>query len=185
MPNSSDPKVFIFSGCRLGRLTIGDLVGDVRSHELYASTPPSYLRQGRLREVVCDCGERRLISESILASGRLKSCGCLRHELRQRAQTLKIERLRKQAERMEVTMQIKIEQAKLRKLMSAPIHLRDEKSIDECAKNLRKLFARKAVLNRKISPRETYKQVVKPRMLEKLLTQSADFDDSEIEEIES
>lgn len=152
-------KIAIIPGLRIGRLEVGDLVYNVREHELYLTTPFSYLQQGRLYQVLCDCGQSRLISESILASGRIQSCGCLRQELRVKSSQAKVERLRKEATKIANNNNIKIEQARLKSLQLTPI--RDEKAIEECGAKLRKLFAQKATLNRKETQKETWVRLMK------------------------
>lgn len=85
------------------------------------------------------------------------------------AQKLRVNNLRRKAEKETINLQIKVEQAELKRLMGIPTPYRDEKAIDAQATKLRKLFARKGVLNRKESHKETWLNVMKPRMLDKLL----------------
>lgn len=150
-------KIFVSEGTLIGRITVGELVRNVQTHPLYVETPVSYLQQGRLREVYCSCGQVRLVSESILATGRVQSCGCLRQEIRQAASQGKLERLKKKAAKRANNDAIRYEQEQLRILQRAPIHIRDEKAIEECGKRLRSLFARKALLNRKESHKEAFR----------------------------
>lgn len=145
----------IMPGLRIGRIEVIELVYNVQDHELYNETPISYLQQGRLHEVLCDCGRRRLISESILASGRIQSCGCLRKEIRMKATEKKAKRLHKESIKKENKIAIKLEQTRLRTLQLSTDPQKDLK-IEECGKNLRRLFAQKAHLNRKESPKETW-----------------------------
>lgn len=159
MLSKRNDKLFVTDGTVIGRLTVGDLVRFVRDHILYPETPISYLRQGRLREVHCECGTVRLVSESILATGRLQSCGCLRYEMRNQAQQDKITRMEKESQRRQVILDIKIAQAKLKQLQFVRVPMRDEKAIEECGALLRKLFARKGQLNRKESHKEVGKRV--------------------------
>ena len=141
------PKLEIFSGLRIDRLTIGELVRHVQTHPLFIETPVSYLQQGRLREAVCDCGKVRLIAESILASGRLKSCGCLRKEIRQRTAQKKLNKTQRQGQRKIVAQQLKMEQAQLAVLKSAS-H-RDDQAIEESGEKIRELIKLHATLARK------------------------------------
>lgn len=168
MSKPRDSKLFIIDGLKIGRVTVGDLVRDVRNHPLYIQTPQSYLHQGRLREVYCDCGEVRLISESILATGRIQSCGCLRKELIDQARLEKLAKSEKQHLKKQLIAQIKYEQHKLKVLQAVRVPLRDEKAIDEAAKTLRSLFARKSALSRKESYKDTYEKTTKKIMMDKL-----------------
>lgn len=169
MANARNDKLFITDGTVIGRLTVGDLIRDVSSHPLYPETAQSYLKQGRLREVHCECGTVRLVAESILATGRLQSCGCLRTEIRNAARQQGIDNLKKKAEKSQCTWDIQIAQAELKRLQAVPAQNRDEKAIDEIASKLRKLFAKKALLNRKESHKDTWKNVTRKKMLDKLL----------------
>lgn len=157
--NAGVRKIAINFGVRIGRLEIGDLVFNVQEHSLFEETPKSYLQQGRLREVICDCGTHRLISESILASGRVRSCGCLRQEIHMRSSEAKIDRLRKKAAIHANNNNIKIEQLKLKTLQLAPVYMRDEKKIEDCSIRIKKLFAQKALLARKESHKETWERI--------------------------
>lgn len=148
-------KRLIVTGERLGRLTIGDLVRDVQNHELFLITPMSYTKQGRLREVYCDCGQTRLVAESILATGRLQSCGCLRAEIRSKCAEGKMERMRIKQRRQAINSEIKIQQVRLKSLQIQPVVIRDEKAIDDCSAYLRRLFAQKASLSRKLNTKTT------------------------------
>lgn len=169
MPKSRNEKIFITDGIQIGRLLVGDLIRDVRSHPLYELTPTSYLQQGRLREVHCKCGQVRLVAESILSTGRMQSCGCLRHEMRMAAKEQSVKNLQKKAERARVTLDIQVLQAELRLELAKQLPIRDEKKIDEIAKKLRGLFAKKALMNRKESHKDTWRNVTRPRQLDKLL----------------
>jgi hypothetical protein len=155
-------KLFIIAGLRIGRLTVGELVRDVIHHPCYLETPTSYLKQGRLREVTCDCGQMRLISESILATNRVQSCGCLRQEIRQKSTQGKISRMQQKADRDANKHAIKIEQARLQALkLERP---KNDQAIEECGARLRSLFARKAVLNRKESHKGTWKRLAQEKL---------------------
>lgn len=81
----SNPYVEIRAGEVFGRLTVGDWVRNVRQHELFDSTPKSYLKHGSLRECHCECGGRKLVSESALRAGFARSCGCLMRELNEKS----------------------------------------------------------------------------------------------------
>lgn len=140
----------IETGMRLGRLFIGDLVRHVQEHPLYLETPVSYLQQGRLRECICDCSNMRLIAEAILATGRVKSCGCLRQEIRAKASQKKVGRLEVKAAKANLLHRIKIEQAKLQALKMQPVYTRDEEAILECAARIRQLFSQQGILTRKL-----------------------------------
>lgn len=56
------------TGKRIGRLAIGEVIGRKRGHKLYLC--------------LCDCGNKHEVASPDLKSGRTKSCGCLRRELR-------------------------------------------------------------------------------------------------------
>lgn len=178
MPSKQKQKVFITDGTVVGRLTVGDLVRDISTHPLYELTPISYLRQGRLREVHCECGEVRLVAESILSTGRLQSCGCLRTELRMAARERGVANLQKKAEKARVRLDIQILQAQLRLELAKDVRTRDEKKVDRLASELRKLFARKGVLGRKETHKETWANVTRPRQLDKLLEDPDDVTSS-------
>lgn len=139
----------INTGLRIGKLLVGDLVRNVQQHELFEETPISYLQQGRLREVVCDCGKRRLIAESILATGRIKSCGCLRASMISGASNRKLEKLQVKADKALVTSTLAVEQQKLKMLQKVQVPARDEKAIQECMARIRSLIARRAILTKK------------------------------------
>ncbi len=140
----AEPKYNFEIGQRFGRLVAGDLVRFVQEHELFHETPVSYLQQGRLRECLCDCGQRRLISESILASGRIQSCGCLRQDQRAKAAERKIKNLNLKLAKSTNLASIQIEQTRLRSLKMTSVYSRDEKAIADCAARLRKLFTERA-----------------------------------------
>jgi hypothetical protein len=158
MLKNRNDKLFILEGLEIGRLTVGDLVTDVRNHPLYPETAQSYLKQGRLREVHCKCGSVRLIAESILSTGRVQSCGCLRREMRAAAREEGIKNLRKKADKAQCTFDIQIAQAELRAELAKDVRTRDEKKVDEIAARIRRLFSKKAQLSRKESQRDTWKR---------------------------
>lgn len=151
IPKLPKEKLKVDAGVRIGRLLIGELVRFVQDHELFYLTPTSYLQQGRLRECVCDCGQRRLISESILATGRLQSCGCLRAEIRSSASMSKVKRLQDKAEQTNLQLQIQIEQAKMRALTMTPVPYRDEKECQKTIEILRQLYLQKGALTRRLN----------------------------------
>lgn len=169
MASKRNEKIFITDGTRIGRITVGNLVRDIQAHPLYEITPVSYLKQGRLREVHCDCGADRLVAESILATGRLQSCGCLRQEMRMQARQRGVDNLQKKAEKARIQLDIQILQAQLKLEMGRHPSFRDELKIDQLASQLRSLIARKGVLNRKETHKEVYKNVTRPKMLNRLL----------------
>lgn len=55
-------------------------------------------------------------------------------------------------------MKIQIEQAELKRLMMIKVPYRDEKAIEAQAAKVRSLFAKKAVLNRKESHKDAWKE---------------------------
>lgn len=138
------PKLFISEGTVIGRLYIGPVVANVKSHELLEYTPPSYLRQGRLHEVICDCGNRKLISESILASGRVKSCGCLGKEINAYNKAGNYAREKLKLEKKQNLYSIRFAQAQLKNARLAG----NSRDIESLASDLRRLFGQKAALNR-------------------------------------
>ncbi len=140
MPKLRKSKINILTGLQLGMLTVGDLVRFVQDHPLFLETPISYLQQGRLREVLCECGTIRLISESILATGRLKSCGCYRQSLREKASQHRFQKVEKQATRKILVEKIRIAQAQLVALKSAPSHAQNKEHIAECSKVIKHLM---------------------------------------------
>ncbi len=168
MSNPPKQKILIIDGAIVGKLTVGDLIRDLRNHPLFDETPKSYLHQGRLRECHCECGIIRLLPEAILASGRLQSCGCYRYEVRMKAQKDKIDRLKRKAEKQYLVSQIKYEQARLRHLQVVRVPMRDEKAITECGAILRSLFARKNQLNRKETHKEVWDNTTRHTMIHKL-----------------
>jgi hypothetical protein len=136
------------TGLKFGRLLVGDLVRNVRDHELYDTTRASYISQGRLYECWCDCGQRVLLSENAIRGGRVQSCGCLRAEKRQKAYEEKLARAQRLADKRELTHKIRMAQDRLRLLKMAPVMTRNEKAIDEQALEVRKLRAMKASATR-------------------------------------
>lgn len=146
----SKPKLIINTGLRIGRLCVGDLVRFVQTHPLFLETPTSYLQQGRLRECACDCGQVRLFAESILATGRIQSCGCLRQEIRAAAAEGKLKRLQVKGAQTSNTVQIQIEQQRLKGLKMIQVPFRDEFAIEECSKRLRQLYAQRASLTKRL-----------------------------------
>ncbi len=155
-------KLMITEGMTIGRLTVYGLVRNIQEHPLYVETPLSYLRQGRLRECVCDCGFIKLICESALSTGRIMSCGCLKAEIRAKSALEAVTRLEKKALRSQINNAIKIEQVRLKSLQMVNVHYRDEKAIDACGTRLRSLFAQKAIANRKPgnSPKEVWQRAL-------------------------
>lgn len=61
-------------GHRIGRLVVGDATG-TRDEKTGSA----------LWNVTCDCGETKVLSTNALMSGRVKSCGCLLRERKNRA----------------------------------------------------------------------------------------------------
>ncbi len=135
---------FVDTGTVIGRLTVGELVRNVQEHPLFLETAVSYLKQGRLREVLCSCGVIRLISESILYTGRIQSCGCLRREIRANATEGKFRRLTIQQEKKILTGQIQLDQLKLRQLRMA--FLPDEEQIAQLQTKIRSAFQKRGQL---------------------------------------
>lgn len=70
---------------KIGLLVVGDRVKDLKHHPLRYETKESYFRQGVVRECYCECGKVILLSEAIIRTGRVKSCGCLKQKNAQRA----------------------------------------------------------------------------------------------------
>ncbi len=144
----TEPPLLLAEGTVCGRLTLGPLVRWVQDHPLFLTTPHSYLRQGRLREVTCSCGEMRLLSESVLVSKRVQSCGCLQREIRSNRANHKLLRTQIEYNKQITTGKIRLEQLRLKTLQLQQVPLRDEKAIEECGAEIRRLFALKSRLCR-------------------------------------
>lgn len=143
-------RLFITEGTQIGRLTVGPYVQWLQNHPLFLTTPKSYLKQGKLREVKCACGQSRLIAESILSTGRIQSCGCLRAELREQAAGLREEYFRLKQQQKQLTFEIKEAQRKLKTLQNTPVPFRNEKEIEECGAKIRQLFQASGEVDRKL-----------------------------------
>lgn len=141
-------KEIIEAGRRLGRLVVVELVKRASSHDLFEETSLGYLRQGRLWEIQCDCGTRRLISESALSTGRIKSCGCLRRQIRENSNYARVRKLTLSAAKANNARQIRIEQARLRALKFAPASRENNEAIRLCAEKIRGLFAEREELTK-------------------------------------
>ena len=98
----------------VGRLSIGPLVFNVREHPLFTETPISYVKQGRLRECICACGQVRLIAERVLEAGRIQSCGCLKQERSRLAKIRKQTSSLTAEAKKQITQEIKIDQKRLK-----------------------------------------------------------------------
>lgn len=147
--SARNEKINVVSGIRIGRLTIGELAHWVKEHPAYELTPISYLRQGRLRECFCDCGEIRLISETHLATGRIKSCGCLRRERKELGLKKKVSKIEMEMEQARLTGQLRMEQAKLAQQRAALV--KDEDRIAEHVTRIREILQQKTNLANRIS----------------------------------
>jgi len=153
IPSPRRQRILIKFELKIGRLTIGELVQYAVEHPLFIVTRLSYIQQGRLYECECDCGQQVLISENSLATGFVKSCGCLLREKREQAhnKTLVKEEIKRQ--KRELNYKIKEAQIKLKTLLMQPIHIRQSKesnlAVTETAAELRKLFALKGHVTRK------------------------------------
>lgn len=138
---SRNARFLIVEGGKIGRLSIGPIVYDIRNHPLFVETNISYIRQGRLRECYCDCGSVKLIAERILETGRVLSCGCFKRE--KSAQKV----LRDQAEvdsaeaRKRLTREIRSAQYSLRWHQAQP--LKDENKIEQIGTRIRELILKK------------------------------------------
>lgn len=134
-----------------------DRVRDVKNHELHDETPQSYLSHYALYECLCECGKRKLISESALAQGRIKSCGCLKRQKKQIAWEKKNADIDLRSKRREIVTQIKNLQIKLAHLQIAIV--RDERAIEQVGVELKSLFAKKAYLSRNIVKKRSKKEL--------------------------
>lgn len=142
-------KLLISPGVKIGFLEVGDLVTNVKDHPLYYETPHSYLTHWRLYECVCICGKVRLYSESVLAQGEIKSCGCLKEAKRQAAYEEKEKALQRKNHKREITHQLAMAMDKLSIMLKAPLGVRNQVVIDETQARIRHLRAMKAYANRK------------------------------------
>lgn len=144
-------KIHVQPNLKIGILTVGDLVSNVKSHPLYDQTPPSYLAQWRLYECYCECGNVKLISENALQKGEIKSCGCVRLKKRQEAWEKRQQARDKKNKKSEIKYQLATARDKLALLQMAPIHQRNQPVIEETAGLVRKLQAMLGHLNRSTS----------------------------------
>jgi len=144
MPKLRNERLSISSGTKIGRLTIGDLVRWVTEHPLYEATPVSYLRQGRLWECLCECGETKLISEAHLSTGRIKSCGCLRRERKELGLRKRLNKVEQKIRSQQLTKEIIVEQFKLKQLQIS--FVKDENAIKETTQRIRDLIQQKLAL---------------------------------------
>lgn len=139
-------RPIINPGLRIGLLTVGDLVRNVQSHPLFPEIKVSYLRQGRLRECICDCGKEVLYSEAALACGRVKSCGCLRQARwdRKAQDASQLNTVKKDI--LEIRGEIQSAKLGLSKWKLQPITYRDSlegrKECTELADRVRQLYGR-------------------------------------------
>lgn len=151
-----DSDVFVYPGQRIGQLVVVDLVRHVQTHPLYLTTPISYLRQGRLYECLCDCGQAVLYSESVLAPGTLKSCGCLRQAKARKRLEARQDKEKRLAHKKEIRSRIKDLQKQLKALKTSPDHIRlsQETNLEmtRIGSELRKLYAHIGHVNRKANP---------------------------------
>lgn len=131
-------------GMTIGRIVVGELVRNVQEHSLFLETPTSYLKQGRLREILCACGTIRLVAESILLTGRIQSCGCLRREIRAGSTEKKIARMSRMKEKKNLTAEIQIDQLRLKQLKAA--YLPDEAAIAQLQTKIRSAFQKRGIL---------------------------------------
>ena len=159
MINPGNNKYSCSDGAKIGRLSLGPIVYMVRDHPLLLITPKSYLRQGRLREVTCECGNQRLIAESVLVTGRVMSCGCLRAEIREQARQKFLDKDNIKLQQRLLTAELKSEQARLKYYLS--LSVKDHEKIEECSEKVRNLFKKQLPsvnYNKKISNRRHYQQ---------------------------
>lgn len=145
-------SLYIIEGLCIGRLVIGLSVSNIRDHILYIETPLSYINQGKLRECFCNpelggCGRSKLIPERVLATGRVKSCGCLREQIRLNAIDSKVKRAGFTREKSQLTASIKEEQIKLR----AAQMRKDDRAEEEIGQTLRRLLNYRISLGRKFA----------------------------------
>lgn len=159
MTTTGNEKILVHPGVKIGRLTVGELVPGVKTHPCYETTPISYLRQGRLRECVCDCGEVRLVSETHLATGKIKSCGCLKKERKALSERQQISKLELKLQNDRIMGQLRMEQGRLKGYQNALV--KDERKIAECAARIRELISQKASLKnfkRRAQQRNRYRE---------------------------
>jgi hypothetical protein len=149
MAKPRNQKLILTTGMLLGRLTIGELVKDIRHHPLFVETPFGYVSQGKLRECQCVCGKTKLLSEAILRTGRIQSCGCLRAEVLEGRNREKNQNLRDAQDRKYIISQIKLEQRILKAHQMADSRVRDEKTIQDTAAKIRNLYTAKNLIRRR------------------------------------
>ena len=77
-------KIAVVSGLKIGKLTVGERILPSDPKVIAAGTPDGYIRHGSLRECQCECGCICYVSEYILCRQQVKSCGCIRLEIRRR-----------------------------------------------------------------------------------------------------
>lgn len=144
----SKERINVFSGVKIGILSVGELVTDIKNHPLYYDTRASYLTHWRVRECLCDCGVVKLYSENALSSGHIQSCGCLRMRMRQESWERKQAKALKKEKRKDLKHRISMLTDKISLLQLAPTHLRNHLKIDQLAKEKRSLQASLAYLSR-------------------------------------
>ncbi len=134
-------RINITEGCSVGRLSVGQLVFNIRYHPLFEETPISYIRQGRLRECTCACGKVKLISEKSLESGRVLSCGCLKREKSIIAAQNRLKHVNNSEEKKRIVQEIRSEQARLAYYRIQ--NPRDEQKIDLILARIRELMLKR------------------------------------------
>lgn len=139
LPRSN--RIFVAEGSLVGRLSVGPLVYNVREHPLYTETPISYIKQGRLHECTCSCGQVKLIAERVLETGRVQSCGCLKLERSRMAEIRKQTSSLTAEARKQLTQEIKSEQKRLKYYLSqfAP----DQERITQIREKIKLLMAQR------------------------------------------
>lgn len=138
-------------GMEIGRLTVRERVRDIIHHPSYPDTKTSYLNQGKIHECACTCGRIVLLSEAILRSNRIQSCGCLRQENNQKSWVKKQKRL---------LLYVNIKEFEHRRLMAkdlffllrqAPHASRNEAKLLELAKEMNHWKAMKIATKRQLN----------------------------------
>jgi len=150
MAKNRNQRLFVIEGAVIGRLTIGEWVRDVQSHPLYLdeSTKPGYLTHGRVMICHCSCGNTKLVSASILTTGRVKSCGCLQLERRSQLHLQNIKTQKDAVDRQYVITQLRLEQRLLKQLQIADVLIRNDLAIQECASRIRNLIKMRGMYKR-------------------------------------
>jgi len=158
-----DPSAFpelLHPGYQIGLLTLVELVRNLQGHKLYATTPVSYMKQGRVWECKCQCGNSVLYSENALTSGRLKSCGCVKKGKSQKAFDLREEATQRKVKARTIRLRIFELQQKLKSIQSLPGYLRNipeyNLEVQAISDELRSLFAQKGYVNLRIKPQKQF-----------------------------